>query len=783
MRAFVVFAVFVWSAVAVAHPAVVVDDDHVADEAAAAADADAVEDAASASAEAGPAVDDSVKVAPPAGVSASPFAGDGETTTEGAVVNLTGIDIVDRVYFREDTFLGFVRSKVGEAISVEALEQDAIDVTNQYLARGYLKAKVTVDVVETKVGPRARFVVVAGERAELKEVHIVGRDLVDEASLKEGFFSRPPEPLGLLTRAGLYHKPYLDQDQQRLVFNYYKRGFLEARVTETRVTSSPDLSGLQVTLQVIEGAQYELGELRIEGEFPPGETSEALRERVKIQTGDVADLVLLQQQADPLLDRWRELGYPFARFEQQLAVGPPPSGALEKKGIGITLKMVKGPEAVVREVRIVGNKGTMEHVFRREIEVKTDRTYDHLAVKRSEKNLLQTGLLQSASGRAVPVVSETPGTDDTALVDVEFVVAETTTWMLSPAFFGDANEGLIVIGIAGDRNLFGTGLQAFTSVQWSSLRFLFDASLTEPRLFGTRSSATIEAHRRELRYRDFIIGSVFGGSVRANYAWDLGWRFGGPARWFVGGGVGVEYGGVVGYEGKELLPSSLLPQETFRNAVEVRGGFDTREGGLSPRNGVLLSAEASTAGPWTGSGLSFVDGSANVRAFWSPFWDITFKTNTQVGGIFNPLGGKAPVTDRYFLGGLGSVRGFFPRSIGPLQPIGLVDGGSVLGEVGGVVKFVQNLEIEVPIFPGLPVRGFVFADFGNTFGDDELDDIIGGTIDRKTDFLVANLMMSTGLGVLLETPVLPFRFEWSIPVTKRDFDQPVNFFLGVGSAF
>jgi len=315
------------------------------------------------------------------------------------------------------------------------------------------------------------------------------------------------------------------------------------------------------------------------------------------------------------------------------------------------------------------------------------------------------------------------------------------------------------------------------------LRFLFDASLTEPRLFGTRSSATIEAHRRELRYRDFIIGSVFGGSVRANYAYDLGWRFGGPARWFVGGGVGVEYGGVVSFEDKQLRASALLPQQTLRNTVEVRGGFDTREGGLSPRNGVLVSVQATTAGPWTGSGLSFIDGSANVRGFWSPLWDITFKTNTQVGGIINPLGDKAPVTDRYFLGGLGSVRGFFPRSIGPLQPVDLVGGGSTLAEVGGVVKFVQNLEIEVPIFPGIPVRGFVFADFGNTFGDDEMGDIFTGTVDRDTDFLVANLMMSTGIGVLLETPVLPFRFEWSIPVTKRDFDQPVNFFLGVGSAF
>ena len=141
------------------------------------------------------------------------------------------------------------------------------------------------------------------------------------------------------------------------------------------------------------------------------------------------------------------------------------------------------------------------------------------------------------------------------------------------------------------------------------------------------------------------------------------------------------------------------------------------------------------------------------------------------------------MTDRYFLGGLGSVRGFFPRSIGALQGVSLVDGGAVDIEVGGVVKVVQNVEVEVPIWPGTPFRGFAFADFGNAFGEDELGDVIGGNVDRQTDFLVANLMMSTGFGLLIETPILPFRLEWSVPVTRRAFDQPINFFLGVGSAF
>ncbi|MDP2342993.1 MAG: BamA/TamA family outer membrane protein [Deltaproteobacteria bacterium] len=712
---------------------------------------------------------------------------------------LEGIDWIDRVYFKEETLAAYMTAKVGEPLDLAGLAKDAASITDQYRARGYLNATVSVDVVDGAAGgKRAVFTIKAGDRAELKAVHIVGNERVDEAALKEGFFSRPPEPLGALTRAGLFHKPFLDQDQQRLVFNYYKRGFLEARVVDTRVVAWRDLAGIEVTLTVVEGAPFELASLSFTGSLPEGDTSESLRKRVAMKDGDVADLVTLTQQADPILDWWRDRGHPFARFEQQIAMVPPPSKDPEKKGIGMSFKLVEGDAAVVRDIRVVGNKGTMPHVFAREILVESGQPYDHQKVKLTEKQLMQTGILASAQGRAVPVPrAPDHRADAPALVDVEFVVAETTTWLLSPAVFGDANEGLIFIGVAGDRNLLGTGLQSFASVQWSSLRFLFDVSLTEPRLLGTRSSATIEAHRRELRYRDFAITTLIGTSARANYAYDLpalGRTLGGPSRLFVGGGLGLEYGGVVPFESKLLVNSPLMPQDTFRNTVELRFGFDSREGGLSPRNGLFASIDTSTAGPWTASGLSFVDATANLRAFWSPVWDITLKSNTQVGAVFNPLGDQPPVTDRYFLGGLGSVRGFFPRSIGPVQDVDVVaspdfpsfrcDGTKAddvdCTEVGGVVKLVQNLEIEVPLWPGTPFRGFAFVDVGQAYGEGELD---GGPIERNTLFLVSGLMMSTGFGLLLETPVLPFRFEWSVPVTRRSFDQPINFFLGVGSAF
>ena len=281
-----------------------------------------------------------------------------------------------RTYFKEETLLTFVGSQLDAPVDEEQLAQDARAIADQYRARGYLGAAVDVDVVPVPAlatpgasAVVARFDIRAGERAELKAVHVVGNVRVDEAALKDGFFSRPPEPLGALTRAGLFHRPYLEQDQQRVVFNYYKHGFLEARVIDTRVTASTDLGGLAVTLAVAEGPRYELAGLTFTGDLPEGVTSADWRSRVALKDGAVADLVTLNQQTEPLLEAWRERGHPFARFEQQLAVAPPPSGREGDKGILVTLQVVRGPRAVVRGVRIVGNKGTMDHVLRREIVV------------------------------------------------------------------------------------------------------------------------------------------------------------------------------------------------------------------------------------------------------------------------------------------------------------------------------------------------------------------------------------------------------------------------------
>lgn len=720
--------------------------------------------------------------APDAPPMAEPLPAPAEATPAAQVVEVA---FENKSYFKDETLRSFLQHPIPGPLDEPTLLADVERVRARYVDRGFLAAQVRlrVEATASPAALRAVFVIDAGARAELRAVHVVGNVEVPEAALKEGFFSRPPEPLGAVTRAGFFHRPYLDQDAQRLVANYYKRGFLEARVLDTRVQAFSSLDGIAVTLQVLEGPLYELAGIELTGEALEGVDLTALRAQIAVKDGEVCDLVTIQQQADVLLEPLRALGHPFARFEQAVAVAPPPSGDAAHRAVRLTLKFVRGPKPLVREVRVSGNKGTQERVIRRDVEVVEGKPYDHAALKLTERQLLGTGIFSAVQARAVP-------TDDPAVVDVEVTVTEQQTWLFSiaPAFDTTAGgEGLILVGILADRNLLGTGLFTSAFARMSGKKQTFDVTLSEPRLFDSRASLTGEAHRREISYRGFRNRSEAGAGVRVNVPVGAGF--------FLGGGLGAEYGGVVlynerddGFDGPKLVldgPTELglLPAGVFRNVVRASASFDKRDSLLLPRNGVYADVSAAYAGPFTLSGLAFLDGGASLKLYWTPALGITLKSNTDVGGVMNPHGGEVPVTDRYYLGGLGSVRGFPALSLSPTEMLPTTDGQQVELEVGGVVRVVQNLELEFPLWPQTPFRGFLFLDGGNALSAGELQRLFDGTPIQRGATLPYGMFFSTGFGVLIETPVLPFRFEWSVPLTARAGDQPISFFLGIGSAF
>ncbi|HYY25954.1 MAG TPA: BamA/TamA family outer membrane protein, partial [Candidatus Udaeobacter sp.] len=145
-----------------------------------------------------------------------------------------------------------------------------------------------------------------------------------------------------------------------------------------------------------------------------------------------------------------------------------------------------------------------------------------------------------------------------------------------------------------------------------------------------------------------------------------------------------------------------------------------------------------------------------------------------------------PLFERYFLGGINSVRGFSERSLGPRAPDVCVKRGDesaphlspnprcpreegytkVPGDViGGDTAAVFNAELMFPIAEQYGLRGVAFFDMGNAFSN---------------GFSFADLRRSVGVGGRWMSPFGPLRVELGFPLNKqpRDDTSVIGFSIG-----
>jgi len=163
---------------------------------------------------------------------------------------------------------------------------------------------------------------------------------------------------------------------------------------------------------------------------------------------------------------------------------------------------------------------------------------------------------------------------------------------------------------------------------------------------------------------------------------------------------------------------------------------------------------------------------------------MVFKVNISLGYIrsTDPIFHKVAVSERFFGGGINSIRGYTLRSISPTLTIGSElspQGGLTAFAIGGNKELITNWEVEFPLLESAGVRGVVFYDAGNTYNDDE--NIFSSK--QRDGTLPLGLFHSVGLGVRWFSPLGPLRFETGFPLTRRPIDQPYLFEFTIGNFF
>lgn len=214
----------------------------------------------------------------------------------------------------------------------------------------------------------------------------------------------------------------------------------------------------------------------------------------------------------------------------------------------------------------------------------------------------------------------------------------------------------------------------------------------------------------------------------------------------------------------DAILSDLDSGMTLLSFATVQFTLDRRDNPLLPRRGYQLVLDAKTSSAAIGSDANFAGGGARF-AFLHPFSirgeRFAVANNSRVASLWAlHSSSEIPITQRFYLGGRSSVRGFRENSLGPRGDEGAILGGDMLA--------LDNLELRY--FPSEDFETHLFYDVGNVFL-------------RARDVRVSDLRHSAGIGIRYLSPIGPIGFDIGHPLDEKQGEPSVRFHFVVGTTF
>jgi len=703
-----------------------------------------------------------------------------------------------------------------------------------YRAQGYYLAEVNYEIdplTEHAVG--IHFVVDENEKLKLRKIEFVGAKAFSEDELVKNFQTKTWHWWSYATswfdRSGTYAEPLFRQDLQTVQKLYADAGYLQAEIGDPDVIPSPE--GLDVKVYITEGQRFDVGSIAIAGDGTVD--VEELKGRLLLKEGDVFNRSYLSESVTLLTEYYTNRGFYFANVQPLSNVSD------VDEVVDVIFQVRKGPLYFIREIDISGNTITVDSVVRREVGLVEGELYSQRAVMLSRLRIEGTGYFEEVDVQMQP-------TEVSEQLDMEVHVVERPTGSFSFGAGYSSQDGFVGTGSLQQSNLFGRGFATTASVEYGGSTQRFFLSLTDPYFLGSDWSLSVTGFRTLVTFDSFEqdqVGAEFsmGHALTEDKRNRLYLRYSYARRKLV--------------DDRRLFAASLIWREFeggWRDSsmLGVSVTSDTRNDRFAPTEGWNIGANLDGAGL-----LGFAKFlRAELQAVFylgAPRWllpNSTFVVGTRIGYAlpFNTIGDydlpgttfshdstvlplneidadlKLPLSERYFLGGLGQyqLRGYRARSVGPRRPIlyegreglflpegttlGFIDpftgkpvpgddprfqqtaicpDGQVCNTVNGPVNVIEltdvvggnqfissTLEYRFPISETLGLQGLVFFDTGNAFAEDELL------------FDVTDWRYGTGVGLQWFSPFGPLAVILGFPLDKLSIEDSPVFEFSVGGA-
>ena len=614
------------------------------------------------------------------------------------------------------------------------------NMDRKYREAGFLYATIAYDKTTDPFTGRVTYLIDVSEesRIPVSGVETSGNSALTRERLKALTQEKFPDDFGEVWQPAYILEERLEQNSALLRELYNDEGFPDAQVAFKVVTheSPPSAS---VRYEINEGESLLAERLTLAG-FP-----QDLRAPEMPQAP--YSIPRVNRYTQDLLDALQAYGYFSPQITSEFSAGP----------VQVALHIVPGVRTRINDIQVEGNTLVAREFILKTLHVRPGDPWDSTLLDASRKDLLALGLFSQV--RLAPAAGKCEQPQEELVVQV----FERPLQALDVGFGLNSEYGLHLFGEGTDRSFFSDGrsLSLRVDTYYDSVQADISQGIASVRYTDPHSVGSSYLWNEELRYQKLNTSSYEFNLNRVSLlshlsrVWDAG--------------LGGSFGHTLAQETvNDVSPGAVispLDEGLVRlSFLSAALNFDRRDNPLNPARGYNVHFDSKLSARGLGSDADFFGLSGKVSGL-SPCgaalerWSIAGSASAGVQWTFGSTA-QVPISERHYLGGQNTVRGFRENSLGPRGADNAVIGGDVYSEA--------NIELRYRIMPAVSLH--TFLDAGNVY-----------LRSMAPDYL--DLRYSTGLGARYLSPIGPIGLDIGFPLNREEYEPTLRVHFTIGTNF
>ncbi len=666
-------------------------------------------------------------------------------------------DIDDETLEEAMKGVGLVKGRIFNRSLLEKLTQELESV---YFSQGKYNVKIDTEVEELDQNRvNIDINISEGIKSLIKQINIIGNNVYDDATLLDEIQLGIPSAFAFLSDADEYSKPKLQADLESIRSYYLDRGYIKFNVDSTQVSITPDKKDIYVTINVSEGEKYTVGEVLLTGDMVINKN--VLDQLISTKSGDTFSRKLMTESQKAIEDRVGMTGYAFAK------VAVLPEINEDDRTISLTYNLDPGRKVYVRRITFFGNFKTRDEVFRREMRLMEGSVLASDRLERSKIRIQRLAFVEEVEFETRPV----PGTDNQIDIDVSITERLSGSFNIG-AGFSQAQGLLFNVGLT-QQNLMGTGQSLSLNVNTDRANTVYSVSHTDPYATVDGISRTISASYRKRDAAQEEIANYLSNSYGVSLSYGIPVTEVNTLRLGIGyNAIDLRIGTSPSLDVIEFIAKNGNEFDNF--SLTASFSHDTRNRTVFATRGSAQTIASNITVP--GSDLEYYKLNYDTKFYLPMTQNLTLLLHSDIayGDGYGDTD-ELPFFERYFAGGLRTVRAYNTNSLGPRDLLSN-------DPIGGNLRVVGGADVIFPIpfmeKPPSSVRLSAFFDIGNVFLDKA--PTYNST---ENGFDASQLRTSAGLSFVWLAPIGPLRFSYGVPLNDVPGDDLRAFQFSIGSFF